>query len=78
MMPFLTTMPHRLMTPMKAVKPKGLRVIISPSIAPNRVSGMEAITTRGSETFLNCTSSTRKIATRLMARATSICGKVSS
>ena len=63
---------------MKAVKPKGLWVMTSPKIAPKRVSGMEAITINGSEMFLNCTSRTRKIATRLIPRAPSICGKVSS
>ena len=49
MMPFRTTMPHRLISPRKAVNPNGLWVTISPKTAPNSISGIDDMTTSGSD-----------------------------
>ena len=64
-----TTMPDKLISPRKAVNPKGLWVMTRPRMAPNKLSGMLAITSRVSFRLRNWKSRIRKMSTMLMPRA---------
>ena len=66
------------MTPIKAVKPKVLRVSSKPRAAPGSASGKAAITINGSTSVRNCKSRIRKISSMLMSSALRISLAISS